>query len=151
MQAWYYDRDGRPVSEEQWQELGREPGYSRIGYADGLQHGQQVTVVTFWSGIGGHGPHRPLLFCTCAGIRPMAAAPTSGCGDGPTSLRPAPGTRPSPPGSTRCRVPGRPRKPALRTRPGPAPSPVRYGEQAARDGTPRPAHAVGNNPDRLRC
>ena len=29
MQALYYDRDGRPVSEERWQELGRQPGYSR--------------------------------------------------------------------------------------------------------------------------
>jgi hypothetical protein len=26
----------------------------------------RVTVVTFWSGIAGHGP---LLFCTCTGIR----------------------------------------------------------------------------------
>jgi len=69
MQAQYYDRDGRPVSEQRWQELGRQPGYSLIGYADGLRHGQQVTVVTFWSGIAGHGPDGPLLFCTCAGIR----------------------------------------------------------------------------------
>src|SRR5581483_8955244 len=69
MQAQYYDRDGRPVSEQQWHELGRQPGYSRIGYADGLRHGQQVTVVPFWSGIAGDGPGGPLLFCTCAGIR----------------------------------------------------------------------------------
>jgi hypothetical protein len=69
MQAQYYDRDGRPVSEQRWQELGRQPGYSLIGYADGLRHGQQVTVVTFWSGIAGDGPDGPLLFCTCAGIR----------------------------------------------------------------------------------
>jgi hypothetical protein len=69
MQALYYDRDGRPVSEERWRQLGRKPGYSRIGYADGLQHGRQVTVVTFWSGIGGDGPDGPLLFCTCAGVR----------------------------------------------------------------------------------
>ena len=69
MQAQYYDRDGRPVSEQRWQELGRQPGYSRIGYTDDAWHGQQVTVVTFWSGIAGHGPDGPLLFCTCAGIR----------------------------------------------------------------------------------
>jgi hypothetical protein len=50
-------------------EPGRPPGYSLIGHADGLRHGQQVTVVTFWSGIVGHGPDGPLLFCTCAGIR----------------------------------------------------------------------------------
>ena len=69
MQARYYDRDGRPVSQERWQELGRQPGYSRIGYADETRHGLQVTVVTFWSGIAGHGPDGPLLFCTCTGIR----------------------------------------------------------------------------------
>jgi hypothetical protein len=69
VQALYYDRDGRPVSQERWQELGRQPGYSRIGYVDGTRHGLQVTVVTFWSGIAGDGPDGPLLFCTCAGIR----------------------------------------------------------------------------------
>jgi hypothetical protein len=69
MQAQYYDRDGHPVSEQRWQELGRQPGYSRIGYTDGTRHGQQVTVVTFWSGITGDGPDGPLLFCTCVGIR----------------------------------------------------------------------------------
>jgi len=69
MQALYYDRDGRPVSEKRWQELGRQPGYSRIGYTDGIRYGLQVTVVTFWSGIAGDGPDGPLLFCTCAGIR----------------------------------------------------------------------------------
>jgi hypothetical protein len=69
MQAPYYDRDGRPVSQEQWQQLGRQPGYSRIGYHDAVRHGQQVTVITFWSGIAGHGPDGPLIFCTCAGIR----------------------------------------------------------------------------------
>lgn len=69
MQALYYDRDGCPVSEERWQELGRQPGYSRVGYTDGIRHGLQVTVVTFWSGIAGDGPDGPLLFCTCAGIR----------------------------------------------------------------------------------
>ena len=69
MQARYYDRDGHPVSEQRWQELGRQPGYSRIEYTDGTRHSLQVTVVTFWSGIAGDGPDGPLLFCTCAGIR----------------------------------------------------------------------------------
>lgn len=69
MRTLYYDRDGHPVSEERWRQLGRQPGYSRIGYADSLRHGRQVTVVTFWSGIGCDGPDGPLLFCTCAGIR----------------------------------------------------------------------------------
>ena len=69
MQAPYYDRDGRPVSQQQWRQLGRRPGYSRVGYADAVRHGRQVTVITFWSGIGGDGPDGPLIFCTCAGIR----------------------------------------------------------------------------------
>ena len=69
MQALYYDRDGRPVSRQRWEQLGRRPGYSRVGYADAVRHGRQVTVITFWSGIAGHGPDGPLIFCTCAGIR----------------------------------------------------------------------------------
>jgi hypothetical protein len=68
MRAQYYDREGCPVSEERWEELGRKPGYSRIGYTDGTRDGLQVTVVTFWSGIASDGPDGPLLFCTCAGI-----------------------------------------------------------------------------------
>jgi hypothetical protein len=73
MQALYYDRNANPVSQERWQQLGRQPGYGRIGYADGIRHGRQVTVVTFWSGIAaGHGPGGPLIFCTCAGIRGLA-------------------------------------------------------------------------------
>ncbi len=105
MQALYYDRDGRPVSEQRWQELGRQPGYSRIGYTDGTRHGLQVTMVTFWFGIAGHGPDGPLLFCTCAGIRGPDTRRTahSGYGDGPPSPPPAPGTRPSPPAPTRWR------------------------------------------------
>jgi hypothetical protein len=70
MQALYYDRDGHPVSYEQWKELGRRPGYSRVDYADGIQHGWQVTVVTFWVGIAArHGPAGRLIFNTCAGLR----------------------------------------------------------------------------------
>jgi hypothetical protein len=69
MQALYYDRDGRPVSQQRWQQLGRQPGYSRVGYADTVRHDRQITVITFWSGIAGHGPDGPLIFCTCAGIR----------------------------------------------------------------------------------
>lgn len=69
MQSLYYDRDGRPVSRRRWQQLGRQPGYSRVGYAAAIRHGRQVTVITFWSGIAGDGPDGPLIFCTCAGIR----------------------------------------------------------------------------------
>ncbi len=74
MQALYYDRDGRPVSQERWQQLGRRPGYSRVGYADAVRHGRQVTVITFWSGIAGAGPD---IFCTCAGIRHPGARRTA--------------------------------------------------------------------------
>ena len=69
MQPLYYDRDGRPVSQQQWRHLGRQPGYSRVGYTDAIRYGRQVTVITFWSGIAGDGPDGPLIFCTCAGIR----------------------------------------------------------------------------------
>jgi hypothetical protein len=73
MQARYYDRDANPVSQEQWRQLSRQAGYSRIGYADSIRHGRQVTVITFWSGIAaGGGPDGPLIFCTCAGIRGLA-------------------------------------------------------------------------------
>ena len=40
MQALYYDRDGRPVSQQEWRRLGRQPGYSRVGYADAARHGR---------------------------------------------------------------------------------------------------------------
>jgi len=33
MHAPYYDRDASPVSQGQWRQLSRRPGYSRIGYA----------------------------------------------------------------------------------------------------------------------
>jgi hypothetical protein len=73
MQALYYDRDGRPVSRQRWQQLGRRPGYSRIGYADGVRHGRQVTVVTLGAAIAAdRSPGGPLIFCTWAGIRGLA-------------------------------------------------------------------------------
>jgi hypothetical protein len=72
MQAVYYDRDGRPVSGQRWEQLSRRPGYSRVGYSDTIWHGQQAIVITFWSGIAaGDGPAGPLIFCTCAGVRAL--------------------------------------------------------------------------------
>jgi hypothetical protein len=60
MQALYYDRDARPVSWQRWRQLGRQPGYSRVGYVGAVRHGRQVTVITFWSGIAaGRGPAGP--------------------------------------------------------------------------------------------
>ena len=74
MQALYYDRDARPVSWQRWRQLGRQPGYSRAGYAGAVRHGRQLTVITFWSGIAAdRGPAGPLIFCTCAGIRDPAS------------------------------------------------------------------------------
>lgn len=70
MRALYYDRDGYPVSQEQWQWLGRQPGYSRIGHADGIRHGREITVVTYWLGIcAGDCPGRALIFHTYADVR----------------------------------------------------------------------------------
>jgi hypothetical protein len=78
MQALYYDRDAPPVTRQRWHQLGRQPGYSGVGYADAIRHGRQVTVITFWSGIAaGHDPAGPPIFCTCAGIRdPASPRPT---------------------------------------------------------------------------
>jgi hypothetical protein len=74
MQALYYDRDAQPVTRQRWRQLGRQPGYSRVGYADAIRHGRQITVITFWSGIAASdGPAGPLIFCTCAGIRDPAS------------------------------------------------------------------------------
>ena len=59
MHTLYYDRDGHPVSQQRWRQLGRQPGYSRTGYTDAVRHGRQVTVITFWPGIVGDGPDGP--------------------------------------------------------------------------------------------
>jgi hypothetical protein len=34
MELAYYDRDGRPISEEQWQRFGRQKDYGRVDYTD---------------------------------------------------------------------------------------------------------------------
>jgi hypothetical protein len=46
MQTLYYDQDARPVSWQRWRQLGRQSGYSRVGYADAIRYGRQVTVIT---------------------------------------------------------------------------------------------------------
>jgi hypothetical protein len=70
MQALYYDRDGNPVGQQRWQQLGRQPGYRSVGQACGTRHGRLITVVTFWLGVAAeHGPGGPLIFHTYASIR----------------------------------------------------------------------------------
>jgi hypothetical protein len=78
---------------------GPPAGYSRVGYADAVRHGRQVTVITFWSGIGGDVPDGPLIFCTCAGIRDQG------------SRRTASGHRIRPPGCVTHSQSGRPLPP----------------------------------------
>jgi len=90
MEALYYDRDGRPVSRQRWQQLGRQPGYSRIGHTDATRYGQQVIVITFWSGVAGDGPDGPLIFCTYAGIRRPGSQGPAGFLTGHTNQLPAP-------------------------------------------------------------
>jgi hypothetical protein len=69
MQASYYDRDANPVSEQQWQQLSRQPGYTYVAYADSIQHRHQITALTLWSGIAtADSPDGPLIFRTSAGI-----------------------------------------------------------------------------------
>jgi hypothetical protein len=86
---------------------------------------------------------RPLLVCTCAGIRGLDGRRTAyqRVGGWADIAAAAPGTRPSPPGSTSWPRSGRPRKPAPRTGPVPAPL-VRHREQAARDGTEAGARSL---------
>jgi hypothetical protein len=70
MQALYYDRDGNPVGQQRWQQLGRQPDYRSVGYACGIRHGRLITVVTFWLGVAAEtGPGGPLIFHTHASIR----------------------------------------------------------------------------------
>jgi hypothetical protein len=70
MELLYYDRDGRPVSQKQWQHLGSQHDYCRVDYTDGIRHGRRVIVVTYWLGTAtGHQPGPPLIFHTFAEIR----------------------------------------------------------------------------------
>ena len=70
MQAIYYDRDGRPVTAQRWQQLSRQPRYTRVDHAEVIRHGQQVTVATFWLGaVACDGPGTPLIFCSYGEIR----------------------------------------------------------------------------------
>lgn len=70
MQGGYYDRDGRPVSRRQWQQLGRQPGYTRVDHAAITRHGWEITVATFWLGTAdGGGPGDRLIFASYGEIR----------------------------------------------------------------------------------
>jgi hypothetical protein len=70
MTSLYYDREGRPASQEEWRQLSRQPGYSRISYADRIVHGRQVTVITCWLGTASADhPGGLLLFHTYADVR----------------------------------------------------------------------------------
>ena len=75
MELAYYDRDGRPISEQQWRRLGHQAGYGRVDYTDATCHGRHLIVVTCWLGAaGGHQLGPPLIFHTFAELRLPAAA-----------------------------------------------------------------------------
>jgi hypothetical protein len=75
MGAVYFDREGRPVSQEQWRRLSGQPGYCRVGYAASVTGGQEITVATYWLGaIAAGGAGEPVIFHTYAEIRYLAAA-----------------------------------------------------------------------------
>lgn len=66
----YFDRDGHRVSRQQWQELGRQPGYACVAHTDSICNGQHITVITYWLGISeGQQPGTPLIFQTYGEIR----------------------------------------------------------------------------------
>jgi hypothetical protein len=78
MELLYYDRDGQPISEEQWQRFGHQSGYGRVDYTDATRHGRHLIVVTCWLGAaGGHQLGPPLIFHTLAELRLPAAAGAS--------------------------------------------------------------------------
>lgn len=75
MELRYYDRDGRPVSREQWQRLGSQEGYGRVDHTDLACHGRHLIVVTRWLGAAGcHQLGPPLIFHTFAELRRPGAA-----------------------------------------------------------------------------
>jgi hypothetical protein len=46
MELLHYDRDGRPISQEQWQRFGHQNDYGRVDYTDTTRHGRHLIVVT---------------------------------------------------------------------------------------------------------
>jgi hypothetical protein len=78
MELAYYDRDGRPISEEQWQRFGHQKDYGRVDYTDLTRHGRHLIVVTCRLGAaGGHQLGSPLIFHTFAELRRPAALDAS--------------------------------------------------------------------------
>ena len=66
----YFDRDGYPISRQQWQHLSRQPGYTCVAHTESICNGEQITVITYWLGISqGQHPGTPLIFQTYGEIR----------------------------------------------------------------------------------
>jgi len=67
----FYDRDGQPISEEQWVELRRHgEGYFRVA---STEIGTEIWVSTVWIGIDhAFGRGRPMIFETMVFGGPMA-------------------------------------------------------------------------------
>jgi hypothetical protein len=47
----YYDRDGKEIAEEEWQEKVTDIEYQRVGVFETLANGEKISVATIWLGM----------------------------------------------------------------------------------------------------
>jgi hypothetical protein len=47
----YFDRDGKALTEEEWQEKVTDIEYQRVGVFETLANGEKISVATIWLGM----------------------------------------------------------------------------------------------------
>ena len=47
----YYDRDGKSITQEEWQEKVADIEYQRVGVFETLANGEKISVATIWMGM----------------------------------------------------------------------------------------------------
>lgn len=47
----YFDRDGKSITQEEWQEKVSDIEYQRVGSFETLANGEKISVVTIWVGM----------------------------------------------------------------------------------------------------
>ena len=47
----YYDRDGKKITQEEWQEKVADIEYQRVGHFETLANGEKISVATIWVGM----------------------------------------------------------------------------------------------------